>query len=159
MCSLPLSVAGMTRSELLRTYQEFKGKDYDPEDLHEALDWKKGDAPKMPPVQILSGWTLVGKDLKPVKTDTQASPPSKRKNNSQGGKSLKRARTQPAVIKPSAIMWDRINYSCAYDAYSPFSTTYGRSTLQNGQNIIVLKQNTLDSCRQDLINSEEDRHH
>ncbi|KAJ7286585.1 hypothetical protein C8J57DRAFT_1216742 [Mycena rebaudengoi] len=70
----------------------------------------------MPLVQVLSGWTLVGKDLKPAKTDTKSFPPSKHKNNSQGGKPSKHARTQPAVIKLSATMWGRINYSCAYDA-------------------------------------------
>jgi hypothetical protein len=116
MCTLPNTVSGVTRSELLRSYQEYQGADYDPADLHAALTWRTSDAPKMPQLQISRLWTLVGKDLKAVKVDDKVMPPpSKRKNNAQGGKQPKRARLHTDVVKPSAMRWDRINYSCAYD--------------------------------------------
>ncbi|KAJ7908017.1 hypothetical protein B0H13DRAFT_1532673, partial [Mycena leptocephala] len=41
--TLPKSVRRSVRNELLRTYQDFKGKTYDPIDLHSALQWKNGD--------------------------------------------------------------------------------------------------------------------
>ncbi|KAJ7198209.1 hypothetical protein C8J57DRAFT_1262512 [Mycena rebaudengoi] len=96
--------------------REYRGTDYDPSDLHTALTWRTGDAPKMPPVQIVSSWSLVGKDLKPVKEVTKAPSQPKRKKNEQGGQPCKKARLQTEVIKPSATMWDNGNYSCAYDA-------------------------------------------
>ncbi|KAJ7237791.1 hypothetical protein C8J57DRAFT_1439129 [Mycena rebaudengoi] len=116
MCTLPAFVSGVTRSDLLRSYQEYRGTDYDPSDLHTSLTWRTGDAPKMPPVQIVSSWSLVGKDLKPVKEITKAPSQPKRKKNEQGGQPSKKARLQTEVIKPSATMWDNVNYSCAYDA-------------------------------------------
>ncbi|KAJ7205355.1 hypothetical protein C8J57DRAFT_1258864 [Mycena rebaudengoi] len=60
----------------------------------------------MPPVQIVSSWSLVGKDLKPVKEITKAPSQPKRKKNEQGGQPNKKARLQTEVIKPSATMWD-----------------------------------------------------
>jgi hypothetical protein len=63
-CTLPPTVTGVTRSDLLRSYQEFKGKDYDPKDLHSALAWRAGDPPKLPDFVQQSQRTLVGKDNK-----------------------------------------------------------------------------------------------
>jgi hypothetical protein len=69
MCTLPNTVSGLTGSELLRSYQEYQGSDYDPENLHVVLTWQSGDAPKMPAQQIFSSWTLVSKDSKPTRID------------------------------------------------------------------------------------------
>ncbi|KAJ7272218.1 hypothetical protein C8J57DRAFT_1064373 [Mycena rebaudengoi] len=85
VCTLPNIVSGVTRSELLRSYQEYQGSDYDPEDLHVALTWQSGDAPKMPAQQIVSSWTLVGKDLKPTRVDDKVKTPIKHKRTTQGG--------------------------------------------------------------------------
>ncbi|KAJ7292159.1 hypothetical protein C8J57DRAFT_956023, partial [Mycena rebaudengoi] len=69
MSLLPLSVTGVTQSELLRTYQEYQGSDYNPVELHSALQWHSGDAPKIPAIPIVGQWSLVGKDLEPAKSD------------------------------------------------------------------------------------------
>jgi hypothetical protein len=106
MCTLPNTVSGVTRSELLHSYQEYQGSDYDPEDLHVVLTWQSGDAPdapKMPLQQIVSLWTLVSKDLKPTKVDDKVKTPIKRKRTTQGGKQSKRARHSIELLKPSAI--------------------------------------------------------
>ncbi|KAJ7240702.1 hypothetical protein C8J57DRAFT_954256, partial [Mycena rebaudengoi] len=79
MFTLLNTVSGVTRSELLRSYQEYQGSAYDPENLHVALTWQSGDAPNMPQQQIVSSWTRVSKDLKPTKVDDKVRTPIKRK--------------------------------------------------------------------------------
>ncbi|KAJ7197869.1 hypothetical protein C8J57DRAFT_1105400 [Mycena rebaudengoi] len=112
MCTLLNTVSGVTRSELLRSYQEYQGSAYDPENWHAVLTWQSGDALKMPQQQI---WTLVSKDSKPTKVDDKVKTLIKRKRTTQGGKQSKRARHSIELLKPSAIRWDIIN-CCAYDA-------------------------------------------
>ncbi|KAJ7238671.1 hypothetical protein C8J57DRAFT_1086800, partial [Mycena rebaudengoi] len=106
------SVTGVTWSELLQAYQEYQGSDYDPVELHYALQWRSGDAPKIPTIPIVGQWSPVGKDLKPAKSDKISddvpSVPSKRKCKSQGGKQQKKSHLQD-VVKPSATLWDQVN--------------------------------------------------
>jgi hypothetical protein len=124
MSLLPLSITGVTWSELLRTYQEYQGSDYDPVELHSALQWRSGDAPKIPAIPIVGQWSLVGKDLKPAiptkfRMTLHLCPLNT--NVKIREQTTKKSCLQD-VVKPSATLWDRVNYSCAYDTL--FSILY-----------------------------------
>ncbi|KAJ6591889.1 hypothetical protein B0H10DRAFT_1760816, partial [Mycena sp. CBHHK59/15] len=116
-CMLSANIKGGIRSELLRMYQLFRGKAYDPLDLHPALVWQAGDSARLQEPQIHASWALVGKD-KITKKDTEpkAAPKRKAKDDVTDLPPKKRTPAAPVIVRPPGMLWNRINYSCAYDA-------------------------------------------
>ncbi|KAH7908098.1 hypothetical protein BJ138DRAFT_1013461, partial [Hygrophoropsis aurantiaca] len=129
--NLPISFQGETRNSLIEQFQLWKGNDYVPEHVHEALRWSASDPLRLD-TKSLPRWEIV--DRKKFKEEQKLSAASnlvaaegsavlpqscKWKSempveNSQP----KRLRLISAALEGSVrgIRWDEVNYSCAYDA-------------------------------------------
>ncbi|KAJ7791393.1 hypothetical protein B0H14DRAFT_2395641 [Mycena olivaceomarginata] len=158
---LPEEVSGSDRIELLRSYQQYRGGEYDPMDIHTAIKWRKGDEPRSPGNVKKSRWQLVGKDV--PKQKSKATTGNKRKQPEKPNSQVKRAK-KDTEIGPMATKWDPVDYSCSYDAlFAPlydvwqvhtpkWTERFQKSTrylacLADGFNDYKSKANTLESAR------------
>ncbi|KAF8144565.1 hypothetical protein K438DRAFT_1631698 [Mycena galopus ATCC 62051] len=112
---LPATVDGVTRRDLLRSFQLAKGSFYEPRDLDAHVMWRKGDEPLLPPAAYQGRWTLVGADVPKNGSEDQKKTLNKRKAGKAVDKSgIKKSKT--LYSGPVGIIWDSVNHSCAYDA-------------------------------------------
>ncbi|KAJ7083509.1 hypothetical protein C8R43DRAFT_909494 [Mycena crocata] len=127
---LPGSVKGINRRELLRAYQEYKGGNYQPDDLHHAVRWKSNEDPPLMPLNLPVGkWELVGSD-KPKPKDSKKSQNKeesneKRKRSDKSADEPKGKKQNTTRLSVPGLKWDQSDFSCAYDAlFSPLYTIW-----------------------------------
>ncbi|KAJ6626564.1 hypothetical protein B0H10DRAFT_1754209, partial [Mycena sp. CBHHK59/15] len=113
---LPECVQGTYRNQLLRSYQTLKGLGYDLVDLHPALNWRRGDIAKIPEDVVHGAWRLVSTDKFKVKDKEPKAASKKRTSTSTSKSPQKKRSTVVAPPAPCATRWDRVNYSCGFDA-------------------------------------------
>lgn len=132
---LPFITEGLSRTEIIQKYQQWKGNTYVPADVHPALDWSKNSAAILGKTHSASTdkWTVLSR---PVVKRSNASLPS---NSSEQLTTTKRtadidmaADTEPTtrtkrprrdmppapntrLATPVGLLWDMRNWSCAYD--------------------------------------------
>ncbi|KAJ7614587.1 hypothetical protein B0H17DRAFT_1164778 [Mycena rosella] len=111
-------VKGITRKDILRTFQESRGGFYQPDDLHSTVRWQTGDTLLAPGKSVSGKWELLGKDNATTaneEVDTDAQEGKKRKprkpRSDKGKKKVKRM-----SISLPGLAWDQVDHSCAYDA-------------------------------------------
>lgn len=120
--SLPSSISGNTRSDLITTYYGYYGYKHIPSHVHPALNWASASAIELRPPEYSEKWRLVGTDAKQEKKE-----PTKRKANEatiQPSEAKKQKKNhQPAIPDPTdavpslpGLVWNRLDWSCAYDA-------------------------------------------
>ena len=119
------NVVGHTRNTLIRSFRQWKGEHYVPDKVDKALRWSESDPLDIPQVsdsqwQIVSRKTNVSTKITPQSNFVPArgSTSLKRKLSSdemQPGKKLKKDLKEPET-KPRGLIWDNVNYSCAYDS-------------------------------------------
>ncbi|KAJ7026391.1 hypothetical protein C8F04DRAFT_966413, partial [Mycena alexandri] len=116
---LPAQVKGAWRSQLIQTYQAWKGAHYDPADLHHSLRWKAGDVPRVRPV-IDTDWDVVLKERKAEEKMQAALKAEKTsvKRKAKATTPIKAAKRprEVEITPPPGTMWDVTNWSCAYDS-------------------------------------------
>ncbi|KAJ7652241.1 hypothetical protein B0H17DRAFT_886106, partial [Mycena rosella] len=121
------SVKGITRKDLLHTFQDSKGGNFQPDGLHDAVRWCQGDGPLRPAKSIVGKGEFVGaRVVEPVEegsdeeidSEIEAAPiGGKRKlqkTKTRSDKGKKRARVDFVTLP--GLAWDQVNHSCAYDA-------------------------------------------
>jgi hypothetical protein len=136
---LPDHIQGNFRNPLIRAYQKWKGTNYVPPLTHAALTWSVKDPMPLLSVVTDAPWQIIDKKKKKeVNIETtsiqsgfvaaEGSIPvklgKKRKleepeNFSASAKKTKAAQiiiTSDNSSSPAGLIWDGINYSCAYDA-------------------------------------------
>ena len=59
--NLPDDINGSLRNSLIRHYQEWKGTDYVPNNVDEALKWSKNDPMNLLPIVTDSAWEIIDK--------------------------------------------------------------------------------------------------
>ncbi len=118
---LPPSVNGIYRRRLIRSYYAQKTDLKDPAHFHPAMRWKEGEDERIPSAVIYSDWSpSVTKSLKRKNAVIE---PDNLATNNKSVKPAKRARTDltarlilTSMVQPAGLIWDQLNYSCAYDA-------------------------------------------
>jgi hypothetical protein len=115
---LPMSMKGVSRKDVLREYQLIKGPLHEPEGLHESIRWRTGDAALIPAATMRGKWQLVGGDVvKGKKYGVSLKDKEKKRTvGEQLNSSHTSKRAKLIMIPPRGLLWDRHNYSCAYDA-------------------------------------------
>jgi hypothetical protein len=141
--SLPDDINGHRRNTVIRQFQKLKGTAYVPKNVHSAIKWSKSNPLDMLPVVTDSPWQIVkapkkentkSKSLKSniqgyvaakgtvpvvVHVNHDHDKSKKRKSDEttqQNAKKIKVTHDVDEEEGPSGIMWDEVNYSCAYDA-------------------------------------------
>lgn len=103
---------GVHRRELLRAYQEWKGGNYQPADLHDAVRWRPHEDDPLMPKQLPAGkWKLVESQKLKSKSNGKI---DRTRNAPQTPRARKKRNTHGPA--PVGMIWDALNYSCAYDA-------------------------------------------
>jgi Helitron helicase-like domain at N-terminus/PIF1-like helicase len=128
--NLPSNISENLRNPLLRQYQSWKGLGYAPEKTDYVLKWSSDKPMSLVEEVIDSEWKLVTK-IKDQKISTKVSAgncspltlASKRKSDDPMTSITKRIKTAHSNtvielidIQPIGLIWDQINYSCAYDS-------------------------------------------
>jgi hypothetical protein len=135
---LPNYINGSLRNCLIRQYQDWKGTDYVPNKVDEALKWSKNDPMNLLPIVTDSGWQIIDKSKNskvvskpdtnfipakgsipiihlPIEQDKYEPVKKKSKLNNKNDSSI-------IINPPAGLRWDNNNYSCSYD--SLFSILY-----------------------------------
>ncbi|KAJ7816467.1 hypothetical protein B0H13DRAFT_1923550 [Mycena leptocephala] len=114
---LPRRVTGIYRGQLLTSYRTWKGNAADPLHFHPAIRSKPDDEIK--PASDYGNWKPTTKDR--AKSATKGSKNKRQKPEHEDAPPAKKItvdrtlqqQSQPAC--PVGLIWDNINYSCAYD--------------------------------------------
>ena len=139
--NLPDDINGSLRNSLIRQYQEWKGTDYVPNNVDEALKWSKNDPMDLLPIITDSPWEIIDKSKKPKNVSKPVTnfvpakgsiPVSKPQNEfNESGHVNKKIKadneyTSSIINSPTGLRWDSNDYSCSYD--SLFSILYNTFT-------------------------------
>ncbi|KAJ7029491.1 hypothetical protein C8F04DRAFT_962811 [Mycena alexandri] len=124
---LPITVAGIYRRRLLRSYYAWKTDHRDPPYFHSSLRWNKSMGPRVPEPVLYSDWkpsislnkkrknAVVDSDDNLIQRSTK-----KRKLDELEAEQRALGSDIPLInvgaYSPVGLVWDSINYSCAYDA-------------------------------------------
>ncbi|KIM79453.1 hypothetical protein PILCRDRAFT_35638, partial [Piloderma croceum F 1598] len=138
--ALPESITGNRRNVIIRQFQEWKGTDYVPHDVHHSIRWNKQDPLEMLNVVTDTPWQLVknnkyGKNQRSTLTSksnitgfvaANGSVPvghtQKRKLDHDDTDKIPRKMIKMSedilddLQGPKGFIWDGENYSCAYDS-------------------------------------------
>ncbi|TDL15282.1 hypothetical protein BD410DRAFT_732933, partial [Rickenella mellea] len=133
---LPGHIEGNKRNTLIKKFQEWKGKNYVPENVHPAIQWssdspfeiqeedddevstlksfKKSDANPQPSkkLKLTKKSESVTQENKLTTNKRKSSEINVDINNDQPYKKIKFA----SSLRPLGFRWDSKNYSCSYDA-------------------------------------------
>ena len=130
--ALPDHITGNRRNTLIRQFQDWKGIEYVPSDVHRSIRWGKHDPLDKLDVVTDSPWQIVKSGTKNINRSSQTNtvgfvaakgtrPVLKRKLEDSGAMlDSKRPRVcedsgnEPPA--PLGLKWDSENYSCAYDS-------------------------------------------
>ncbi|KAJ7922068.1 hypothetical protein B0H13DRAFT_2412795 [Mycena leptocephala] len=114
---MPVSVRGINRREILRSFQLLKGGLYEPNDLSVHLKWWKGDQPLLPPEGYQGKWTLVGDDV-PKSKKSKDEKPGQGKRKAEGAVQKQAVTKKSKTIEsgPVGMVWNSVDHSCSYDA-------------------------------------------
>ncbi|THU94619.1 hypothetical protein K435DRAFT_578937, partial [Dendrothele bispora CBS 962.96] len=114
-------VYGETRNQLLRSYQNIKGNNYDPLSIPHALSSQSKKDSKVPPLAESTNWQLIGQ-----RKTLQSSKNAKEEKNSNTGHTNRKKRkvnennahqrAHQGTITMRGMIWDSNNWSCPYDA-------------------------------------------
>ncbi|KAJ7494060.1 hypothetical protein FB451DRAFT_1164930 [Mycena latifolia] len=122
---LSMTVTGLYRRALLRSYQTWKGASHEVPGLHPALSWSSDMGSRIPDVFDYGQWSAAATTRKnPLEKPVK--PVNMLKNNIgsvEPGVPTKKMRTNSAAPQsvpkggtPVGLIWDNLNYSYAYDA-------------------------------------------
>ena len=133
--TLPPQITGNRRNTVIRQFQEWKGTDYVPGDVHCSIRWDKNDPLNLLDVVTDSPWQIIQRTKKrqtvlTKKSDTtgfiaaKGSVPVsgvKRKMEDydvvpEPKKIKAHADARDEILVPRGLVWDSENYSCAYDS-------------------------------------------
>lgn len=125
---LPDQVQGETRTSLINSFQQWKGVDWCPPNIHPAIRWSKSDPIGLTRVEKSTPWVLIKPNNKGVPS------PAKGDNHAvteyvvaKGSISLKDTSSTPMrkrqaamradrMARPTGLRWDSETLSCAYDS-------------------------------------------
>ncbi|KII92304.1 hypothetical protein PLICRDRAFT_104202 [Plicaturopsis crispa FD-325 SS-3] len=119
------SVDGHRRNTLLRQFQILKGTEYVPVNVHRSIKWTRERPMKMVDLVTDSPWQLIEPDSKKPKPQKSVVQYVKAKgstatvhttSNPDNAKKTNQTSAQPLSNAPVGIIWDAVDYSCAYDA-------------------------------------------
>ena len=147
--NLPDNINGSLRNSLITQYQEWKGTDYVPNNMDEALKWSKNDPMNLLPIITDSAWEIIDKSKKPkivskpvtnfvpAKGSIPVIKPQNEFNESEHvNKKIKvdNEYTSSTINSPAGLRWDSNNYSCSYDSlfsilYNTFIENYADWTI------------------------------
>ncbi|KAF9455327.1 hypothetical protein BDZ94DRAFT_1371138, partial [Collybia nuda] len=129
---LPNSIEGHIRNSLIRQYQNWKGTEYVPDKVDNALKWSSNDPMHLLPIINDSPWQIVkqekNKNKNTANTDFKFVPAvgtisvvKKRKldwsdNNAPPRKKLAKFQSSQRQ-SPLGLIWDNHDYSCSYDSF------------------------------------------
>ncbi|KAJ7164296.1 hypothetical protein C8R46DRAFT_901697 [Mycena filopes] len=123
---LPISVGGIYRRRLIRSYLAWKGSADDPEHFHPSMRWSEEMGPKMLDDLHYDEWKPSISDKKRKQSPTQLDdthPKRKKKKENGLTKASNPTRPSPLAIslegeprRPVGLVWDAQNFSCGYDA-------------------------------------------
>ncbi|KAJ7488446.1 hypothetical protein B0H11DRAFT_1692824, partial [Mycena galericulata] len=122
---LPKTVTGLYRRTLIRSYQAWKGVNYEIHGLHPSLEWQPDMGPRFVESFEYGSWNATATTRPPEACVTKASEMLKRAADTELSVSNKRQKTSsllPVVSRiprggmPVGLIWDNIDFSCAYDA-------------------------------------------
>jgi hypothetical protein len=142
--ALPSHITGKRRNTVIRQFQQWKGTEYVPSNVHPSIHWNKQDPLDMLDVITDSPWQMVKRKkydknerTTPSRSNTTGFVAAKgtvpvianslvRKRDSEDGEDagasgiFKRVRrsqdTEIDFVVPRGFIWDNENYSCAYDS-------------------------------------------
>ncbi|KAJ6618634.1 hypothetical protein B0H10DRAFT_2374684 [Mycena sp. CBHHK59/15] len=105
---LSASVKGVTRRDLLRSFQELKGGEYQPPGMNAHVKWKEGDQPLLLPKVFQAKWTLVGDDI-PKTSDPGAKKTKGRRKSAASGDAVAKPKSpkKPKIVEsgPTSTVW------------------------------------------------------
>lgn len=126
--TLPSTVRGSTRSELIKSYQSTYGKLYVPHEVHPAVDWSAADPRKLEPCGSMEMWRSAYR-----RKCHKRRAPADTRDGTQGSKHRKQDDGKlPCTVQrdcgrnlhspvysevPSGPRWDANDWSCVYDAF------------------------------------------
>ncbi|KAJ7502491.1 hypothetical protein B0H11DRAFT_1712356 [Mycena galericulata] len=121
---LPRTVTGLYRRSLLRSYQLWKGEHYESQMLHPSLRWQSDMGPKIPEMFEYGQWSATAAKRSTESRQAKTVNMLKRPADEELLLATKRTKTvQPAGVRsypkggvPVGLIWDSVNFSCAYDA-------------------------------------------
>jgi len=134
---LPSEINGHNRNTIIHQFQQWKGTSFIPENVHEAIKWNNSDPFDILPVIADSPWKIISKEnqmaKKHVKLDITNFIPAKgsepvslkRKISCDDINTFKQPQNKRKIYisddvievqSPMGLIWDKENYSCAYDA-------------------------------------------
>ncbi|KAL1750607.1 hypothetical protein FB107DRAFT_223566 [Schizophyllum commune] len=116
---LPEQVMGDTRNQLIRSFLDWAGPNYEIPNLHDALKWQSSD--DWDDIDAPFGrqaWQMVEKDdenpsNEEVSRDKRISRKHKR---SESDSPLMREVLEPPAKRSRGYAWDSVNWSCPYDS-------------------------------------------
>ncbi|EIM79211.1 uncharacterized protein STEHIDRAFT_40293, partial [Stereum hirsutum FP-91666 SS1] len=125
---LPDSVQGDTRTALIRSFQQWKGVEWCPPNVHRAIRWSKVDPLGLTVIEPSSKWQMVANRHNTTKK--QGSSAEDRAVNyvpAHGTSTLSTTHSDPfnnrrfrnqlnSLPQPIGLRWDAASWSCAYDA-------------------------------------------
>ncbi|THU84224.1 hypothetical protein K435DRAFT_688002 [Dendrothele bispora CBS 962.96] len=130
-------VYGETGCQLLRSYQNIKGNNYDPLSIPHALSSQSQKDSKVPPLAESTSWQLIGQ-----RKTLQSSKNAKEEKNSNTGHTNRKKRkvnennahqrAHQETITMCGMIWDSNNWSCPYDAIFTILFNFGKRTQANG---------------------------
>ena len=166
--NLPDNINGSLRNSLITQYQEWKGTDYVPNNMDEALKWSKNDPMNLLPIITDSAWEIIDKSKKPkivskpvtnfvpAKGSIPVIKPQNEFNESEHvNKKIKvdNEYTSSTINSPAGLRWDSNNYSCSYD--SLFSILYN-TFIENHVDWTIYYQNINEEYMKVLGNGFEE---
>ena len=115
---LPVSVNGMYRRRLIRSYYAWKSDVRDPPHFHPAMRWKKEMGPRVPEAVSYSEWKP---SIKPNLKRKNAVVEYEREYKKPLDGPAKKRRLDNGLnlshtvvrANPIGLIWDQLNYSCA----------------------------------------------
>jgi hypothetical protein len=124
------NIDGHCRNVIIDQYRRWKGVDHVPSNVHPAIAWSKADPFPLSPVVEDAKWVLVdrkkvGADNSQVTSKFVPAKVAKRKycdtdDDRTGIPKLKKFKPAGPLVQPShgpaGLVWDSVNFSCAYDA-------------------------------------------
>ncbi|KAJ7259003.1 hypothetical protein C8J57DRAFT_1073440 [Mycena rebaudengoi] len=112
---LPKHVTGLYRIPLLRSYQAWKGANYELASLHGAIKWRREMGPRVPDSVVYDSWHQTGK--KGAQQDSAKRRRSESETASVKTKKSRADQSQTAGKLPlMGLRWDSRDFSCAYDS-------------------------------------------
>ncbi|KAF8176665.1 hypothetical protein K438DRAFT_1607251 [Mycena galopus ATCC 62051] len=116
---LPGVVRGVFRRELLQSYKHWKGPTHrDPAGLHAALQYRAHLDTDEEPVDY-GTWIPTIKPSRKRKAPSSDNAPNKKPNTGPmplNDGTVPSAAFSPKALGPIGLIWDSVNYSCAYDS-------------------------------------------